>query len=120
MRLLTRYAVKNQYVASTAACAFAPKPATQTLISADHSMGATACGPRCQFIETRMAGGGCRASDAHPMDAKKKTDGECTGCTIRLGRRHEARCVADSRARQRNVAVLCQSHRRSQHHVDQR
>ena len=72
MRLLTRYAVKNQYVASTAACAFAPKPATQTLISADHSMGAAACGPRCQFIETRMAGGGCRASDAHPMDAKKR------------------------------------------------
>jgi hypothetical protein len=72
MRLLTGYAVKNQYVASTAACAFAPKLATQTLISADHSMGAAACGPRCQFIETRMAGGGCRASDAHPMDAKKR------------------------------------------------
>ena len=46
--------------------------ATQTLISADHSIGAAACGPRCQFIETRMAGGGCRASDAHPMDAKKR------------------------------------------------
>ena len=27
---------------------------------------------RCQFIETRMAGGGWRASDAHPMDAKKR------------------------------------------------
>jgi len=42
MRLLTRYVIKNQYVASTAACAFAPKLATQTLISADHSMGAAA------------------------------------------------------------------------------
>jgi hypothetical protein len=40
MRLLTRYAVKNQYVASTAAYAFAPKLAMQTLISPDHSMGA--------------------------------------------------------------------------------
>jgi hypothetical protein len=72
MRLPTRYAVKNQYVASTAACAFAPKLATQTLISADHSMGAAACGPRCQFIETRMAGGGCRANDVHPMVAKRR------------------------------------------------
>jgi len=35
-------------------------------------MGAAAWGPRCQFIATRMAGGGCRANDAHPMDAKKK------------------------------------------------
>jgi hypothetical protein len=42
MRLLARYAVKDQYVASTAACAFATKLATQMLISADHSMGAAA------------------------------------------------------------------------------
>jgi hypothetical protein len=35
-------------------------------------MGAAAWGPRCQVIETRMPGGGCRASDAHPMDAKKR------------------------------------------------
>jgi hypothetical protein len=33
MRLLIRYAVKNQYMASAAACAFAPKLATQTLIN---------------------------------------------------------------------------------------
>jgi hypothetical protein len=59
-------------VALTAACAFAPKLATQTLISADHNMGAAAWGPRCQFIETRIAGGGCRANDANPMDAKRR------------------------------------------------
>jgi hypothetical protein len=41
---------------------------------------------------------------------KKETDSKRTGCSIRLGRRHEARCVADSRADQRDVAVLCQSH----------
>ncbi len=59
-------------MASTAACAFAPKLATQTLNTADHNMGAAAWEPRCQFIEARMAGGGCRASDAHPMEAKKR------------------------------------------------
>ena len=49
-----------------------PKLATQTLISADHNMGTAAWGPGCQFIETRIAGGGCRANDANPMDAKRR------------------------------------------------
>ena len=64
-------AVPDQRVASMAACAFAPKLATQTLNNADHNMGPAAWEPRCQSIETRMAGG-CRVNDAHPMDAKRK------------------------------------------------
>ncbi len=67
-----REAIGNQYAASVAACAFAPKPATQTLISADHSMGAAAWGPKCKSIATRRPGGSCRAYDAHPIDAKKR------------------------------------------------
>jgi hypothetical protein len=59
-------------VVSVAACAFAPKPATQTLISADHRMGAAGWGPRCKSIATRTTGGGCRAYDAHPIDARKR------------------------------------------------
>jgi hypothetical protein len=59
-------------VVCVAACAFAPKPATQTLISADHRMGAAGWGPRCKSIATRTTGGGCRAYDAHPIDARKR------------------------------------------------
>ena len=105
-------AVPDQRVASMAACAFAPKLATQTLNNADHNMGPAAWEPRCQSIETRMAGrlqGKRCASDGR----KKETDGKRTSCSIRLGGRHEARCVPDLRARQRNVAVPCQSHSRS-------
>lgn len=64
--------ISCQTDASAAACAFAPKLATLTLHSADHNMGAAAWGPRCQFIESRMAGGGPRANEAHPMDTKRK------------------------------------------------
>jgi hypothetical protein len=35
-------------------------------------MGAAAWGPSGQFIEIRIAGGGSRANEAHPMDTKRK------------------------------------------------
>ena len=84
MRLLTRYAVKNQYVASTAACAFAPKLATQTLDQCRPQYGGSRV--RAKMPVHRNQDGGRRlqgkrcASDGR----KKETDGERTGCSIRL------------------------------------
>lgn len=67
-----------------------------------------------QDVGRRLQGKRCA-----PDGREEETDAERAGRAIRLGRRHQARRVADSRARQRHVTVLCQRHACGEHHVDQ-
>jgi len=72
--------------------------------------------PKCQITATGMAGGGGRQTMRRRL-TQTRTDSDRTGCAMRLGRRHESRWVADSRGRDRWVAVLFQSHPCGDHHV---
>jgi hypothetical protein len=41
-------------------------------MNADQTMGAAAWASKYQFIAVKKAGGGCKANDAHPMDANDR------------------------------------------------